>query len=62
MKLPKAPWQTKSGMPRLLRVLGSEAGETRFVGGCVRDTLLGLEASDGREPPACRESPPPWDS
>ena len=46
MKLPKAPWQTKSGMPRLLRVLGSESGETRFVGGCVRDTLLGLEVSD----------------
>ena len=46
MKLPKSPWQTKSGMPRLLLVLGSEAGETRFVGGCVRDTLLGLEVND----------------
>jgi poly(A) polymerase len=33
-------------MPRLLRALGAEAGETRFVGGCVRDTLLGLEVSD----------------
>jgi poly(A) polymerase len=46
MRLPKASWQTKGGMPRLLRVLGSEAGETRFVGGCVRDTLLDLEVSD----------------
>lgn len=33
-------------MKRLLRVLGAESGETRFVGGCVRDTLLGLEVSD----------------
>ena len=33
-------------MPRLLRALGAAKGETRFVGGCVRDTLLGLEVSD----------------
>ncbi|HVQ06831.1 MAG TPA: CCA tRNA nucleotidyltransferase [Allosphingosinicella sp.] len=33
-------------MDRLLAALGAGAGETRFVGGCVRDTLLGLEASD----------------
>jgi poly(A) polymerase len=46
MKLPKASWQTRSGMPRLLRVLGAGEGLTRFVGGCVRDTLLGLEVSD----------------
>ena len=46
MKLPAAPWQTRRGMPRLLRALGGSKGETRFVGGCVRDTLLGLEVSD----------------
>jgi poly(A) polymerase len=46
MKLPRASWQTRSGMPRLLRVLGAGEGLTRFVGGCVRDTLLGLEVSD----------------
>jgi poly(A) polymerase len=46
MKLPKASWQTRSGMPRLLRVLGAAEGLTRFVGGCVRDTLLGLEVND----------------
>lgn len=46
MKLPAAPWQTRRGMPRLLRALGGGKGETRFVGGCVRDTLLGLEVSD----------------
>jgi poly(A) polymerase len=46
VKLPDASWRRQSGIPRLLRVLGSETGETRFVGGCVRDTLLGLEVSD----------------
>ena len=45
-RLPKAGWQARSGMPRLLRALGAAAGETRFVGGCVRDTLLGIEVSD----------------
>ena len=43
-------------MPRLLRALGGERGETRFVGGCVRDSLLGLDVSDvdlaTRLPPA----------
>jgi len=33
-------------MPRLLATLGAGAGETRFVGGCVRDTLLGIEVRD----------------
>jgi len=33
-------------MEALLRALGGDAGETRFVGGCVRDTLLGLPVSD----------------
>ncbi len=46
MKLPEAPWRTRTGMKRLLRALGAAAGETRFVGGCVRDTLLGLDVSD----------------
>ncbi|TMJ20003.1 MAG: CCA tRNA nucleotidyltransferase [Alphaproteobacteria bacterium] len=46
MKLPDAPWRSRHGMDRLLRTLGADSGETRFVGGCVRDTLLGLEVSD----------------
>jgi poly(A) polymerase len=33
-------------MDRLLDALGAGAGETRFVGGCVRDTLLGLAVRD----------------
>ncbi len=46
MKLPEARWRTRAGMPRLMRALGSARGETRFVGGCVRDTLLDLEVND----------------
>ena len=46
MKLPDALWRTRAGMPRLLRALGAGKGEIRFVGGCVRDTLLGLDVSD----------------
>jgi poly(A) polymerase len=44
--LPDAPWRSRSGLARLLEALGADEGETRFVGGCVRDTLLGLDASD----------------
>lgn len=46
MKLPKAPWQRREGMKILLAALGAADGDTRYVGGCVRDTLLGLEVSD----------------
>ncbi len=44
--LPSAPWRERPGLDQLLDVLGAAAGETRFVGGCVRDTLLALEVSD----------------
>jgi poly(A) polymerase len=46
MKLPAADWQKSSGMRPLLRALGAAEGETRYVGGCVRDTLLGADVSD----------------
>jgi poly(A) polymerase len=46
MKLPDAPWRNRPGMDRLLGALAAGDGETRFVGGCVRDTLLGLAVSD----------------
>ena len=46
MKLPPSPWQMRDGMAELLRALGAETGDTRYVGGCVRDTLLGLDVSD----------------
>jgi poly(A) polymerase len=46
MKLPAAPWRERAGMARLLEALEAPAGETRFVGGCIRDTLLRLPVSD----------------
>src|SRR3546814_10661523 len=46
VKLPRADWQKRQGMVPLLRALGAAEGETRFVGGCVRDTLLGIDVSD----------------
>jgi poly(A) polymerase len=44
--LPEADWQSRDGMPALLSALAAEQGETRFVGGCVRDGLLGLQVND----------------
>jgi len=46
MKLPDASWQDTAGMKRLLEALDAAGGQTRFVGGCVRDTLLQLPVSD----------------
>ncbi|MBJ6121842.1 CCA tRNA nucleotidyltransferase [Sphingomonas mollis] len=42
--LPDAPWRHRAGLEQLADVLG--AGEARFVGGAVRDTLLGLDVAD----------------
>jgi poly(A) polymerase len=46
MILPDARWRHRPGLQPLLEALEAAAGRTRFVGGCVRDTLLGLEVSD----------------
>lgn len=46
MILPDAPWRSRPGMARLLAALDAAQGETRFVGGCVRDTLLREQVSD----------------
>jgi len=46
MVLPDAPWRARPGMDRLLVALDAKGGATRYVGGCVRDALLGLEQSD----------------
>jgi len=40
--LPEARWRERDGLARLCTVLGGARGEARFVGGAVRDTLLGL--------------------
>ena len=42
MILPDSEWQHRAGLAALVRVLG----DVRYVGGCVRDTLLGLPVSD----------------
>jgi len=44
--LPKAKWRTSAGMKRLLKALDADKGASRFVGGAVRDTLLGIPVSD----------------
>lgn len=44
MILPDAPWRRQPGIERLAAALG--AGDARFVGGAVRDTLLGLPVAD----------------
>ncbi|MFL6765993.1 MAG: CCA tRNA nucleotidyltransferase [Sphingomicrobium sp.] len=46
LKLDAAKWRKKRGMRRLLDALGAAEGLTRYVGGAVRDDLLGLPVSD----------------
>ena len=46
LKLDAARWRKKRGMLRLLDALGADEGLTRYVGGAVRDDLLGLPISD----------------
>ena len=46
MILPAAPWRDRDGLEALTRVLGAAEGESRFVGGAVRDTLLGIDVAD----------------
>lgn len=42
--LPAADWRARPGLDRLTTALGE--GNARFVGGAVRDTLLGIAVSD----------------
>ena len=44
--LPDAAWRHREGLAALAAALGAESGEARFVGGAVRDTLLGLDVAD----------------
>jgi len=46
MRLDAAGWRKKRGVSRILRALGSKQGQIRYVGGAVRDELLGLPVSD----------------
>lgn len=46
LTLPRAPWRDRQGLAELATALGAEQGLSRYVGGAVRDTLLGLDVSD----------------
>jgi poly(A) polymerase len=46
LRLDAGKWRKRRGMERLLRALGADQGLTRYVGGAVRDDLLGLPVSD----------------
>jgi len=46
LKLDAAKWRRLRGAARVLDALGASEGLTRYVGGAVRDELLGLTVSD----------------
>ena len=45
-KLPPQPWMSAAATRRLLDALTGSGAEARFVGGCVRDAILGSEVKD----------------
>lgn len=44
--LPDAAWRRREGLAELGRALSADQGIARYVGGAVRDTLLGLPVAD----------------
>ena len=46
LKLDVARWRQRRGTARILEALSADEGLTRYVGGSVRDDLLGLPISD----------------
>lgn len=44
--LPQAAWRDRSGLRRIVAALSADGGAVRYVGGAVRDTLLGLPVTD----------------
>ena len=46
LRLDAAKWRKRKGMRRLLGALRADEGLTRYVGGAVRDELLGFPVSD----------------
>ncbi|VXC98679.1 CCA tRNA nucleotidyltransferase [Sphingomonas sp. 8AM] len=46
MTLPAAAWRTRAGLDRLIDALDGANGMARWVGGAVRDSLLGLPVAD----------------
>jgi poly(A) polymerase len=45
-RIDAAQWRERQGMARLLDALGADEGLTRYVGGAVRDALLGIDDDD----------------
>lgn len=45
-RLPMASWRDNPPLDRLMKALGADQGDIRFVGGAVRDTLLGSAVKD----------------
>jgi poly(A) polymerase len=46
LRLDPLKWRAIRGMARVLDALGAAEGQTRYVGGAVRDELLGLPVND----------------
>ncbi|MEO6360037.1 MAG: CCA tRNA nucleotidyltransferase [Sphingomicrobium sp.] len=46
MRLDAEKWRDRPGLAHLLTALGADRGLTRYVGGAVRDELLGVPVSD----------------
>ena len=46
LRLDAAKWRKRRGMRKLLKALGASDGLTRYVGGAVRDDLVGFPVSD----------------
>ncbi|MBK6411542.1 CCA tRNA nucleotidyltransferase [Sphingopyxis sp.] len=44
--LPDAEWRVRPGLHRISAALNADGGAVKIVGGAVRDTLLGLAATD----------------
>lgn len=45
-RLPDAAWRGQQGLHRIVTALGARGGAVKYVGGAVRDTLLGLAVTD----------------
>ena len=43
-RLPRAAWTQRASLAKLVDVLGAD--DVRWVGGCVRDTMLGIAPHD----------------
>lgn len=46
LKLDAKKWRQRRGMAKLLDAIGATEGKSRYVGGAVRDDLLGLPVND----------------